>query len=105
MANLRNIRKSLEKQEPTTLKLTSQMWKEITERLPKTENGAIVPPTKDEMAVLILGSVGKTGRLDDEGLRKLREITFKILYNIGKWYVLNMYQIFKKRSEHYDKLH
>ena len=74
MAILRDIRKSVEQQEPITPKLTRQMWEEMVEQLPKAEDGIIIPPTKDEMAALIAGSVGKTGALDDEGLRKLKEV-------------------------------
>ena len=82
MAILRDIRKSLEQQEPTTPKLTRQIWKEMTEQLPKAEDGTIIPPTKDEMAALIAGSVGKTGALDDERLEKLQEVVRQMLGNI-----------------------
>lgn len=83
MAILRDIRKSVEQQEPTTSKLTRQLWKEMTAQLPKAEDGMIIPPTKEDMVALIAGSVGKAGTLDDEGMRKLREVALKILDNIG----------------------
>lgn len=55
----------------------------VAAQLPKSEDGTVIPPTKEEMAALIAGSVGKTGALDDEGMRKLREVALKILDNIG----------------------
>lgn len=79
MAILRDVRKNVEQQEPTTPKLTRQIWKEMTAQLPKAEDGTIIPPTKEEMAALIAGSVGKTGALDDNSLKMLQEIMRKML--------------------------
>lgn len=84
MAILRDIRKSVEQQEPTSPELTRKMWQEMAEQLSKAEDGTIIPPTKEEMAALIAGSVGKTGALDDEGMRKLQEIMVQMLGNVGK---------------------
>ena len=84
MAILRDIRKSVEQQEPTSPALTRKMWQEMTEQLPKAENGTIIPLTKEEMAALIAGSVGKTGVLDDEGLRKLQEVIMLMFNNAEK---------------------
>ncbi len=81
MAILRDIRKGVEQQEPTSPKLTRQIWKEMAEQLPKAEDGTIIPPTKEEMAALIAGSVGKTGVLDDEGLWRLQEVALQMLNN------------------------
>ena len=82
MAILRDIHKNLDQQEPTTPKLTRQMWQEMTAQLPKAEDGTIIPPTKEEMATLIAGSIGKMGALDEEGLKMLNEIIVNILNNI-----------------------
>lgn len=82
MAILRDIRKNVEQQEPTTPKLTRKIWQEMTEQLPKAEDGTIIPPAKEEMAALIAGSVGKTGAFDDEGLRKLQEVVGQMLDNM-----------------------
>lgn len=79
MAILRDIRKNVEQQEPITPKLTRKIWQEMTAQLPKAEDGTVILPTKEEMAALIAGSVGKTGALDDEGLEKLQELTIQIL--------------------------
>jgi hypothetical protein len=84
MAILRDIRKNVEQQEPTSPELTRKMWQEMAEQLSKAEDGTIIPPTKEEMAALIAGSVGKTGALDDEGMRKLQEIMVQMLGNVGK---------------------
>lgn len=79
MSILRDIRKSVEQQEPTTPKLTRQIWQEMTAQLPKSEDGTIISPTKEEMAALIAGNVGKTGALGDEGVRKLQEMVEQVL--------------------------
>ena len=79
MAILRDIRKSVEQQEPTSLELTRKMWQEMTAQLPRAENGTIIPPTKEEMAALIAGSIGKTGTLDDEGVRRLQEVVLQMI--------------------------
>ena len=78
------FRKSVEQQEPTSLELTRKIWREMAEQLPKAEDGTVIPPTKEEMAALIAGSVGKTGALDDEGVCKLQEITLQMLNSMRK---------------------
>lgn len=83
MAILRDIRKSVEQQEATAPKLTRKIWQEITAQLPQSEDGTIISPTKEEMAALIAGSVGKTGALDDEGMRKLQEVVGQMLNGIA----------------------
>ena len=60
-----------------------QMWEEMAEQLSKTEDGSIIPPTKEEMAALIADSVGKTGTLDDDSRRKLEEVALQMLRNMG----------------------
>lgn len=84
VAILRDIRKIAEQQEPTSLKLTCQIWQEMTAQLPKSEDGTNTPHTKEEMAALIAGSVGTTRVLDDEGLWKLQEVALQMLSSIGK---------------------
>ena len=79
MAILRDIRKSVEQQEPTSLELTRKIWQEMTAQLPRAENGTIIPPTKGEMAALIAGSIGKTGTLDDEGVRRLQKVVLQMI--------------------------
>lgn len=82
MAILRDIRKNVDKQEPISPELTRQIWKEMMEQLPKAEDETIIPPTKEEMAALIAGSIGKTGALDDEGMRKLQEVALQMLNGV-----------------------
>lgn len=79
MAILRDIHKNVEQQEPITPKLTRQIWQEMTEHIPKSEDGTIIPPTKEEMAPLIAGSVVKTGMLDVNELKKLQKVLEMIL--------------------------
>lgn len=79
MAILRDIRKSVEQQEATSPELTRKIWWEIAEQLPKAEDGTVIPPTKDEMAALIAGSMGKTGVLDNKGLENLQDVVVKLL--------------------------
>ncbi len=83
MAILRDMRKSMEQQAPTTPELMRQTWVEMAEQLPKAEDGTIIPPTKEEMAALIAGSIGKTGTLDDSGLQKLQEVALQMLESFG----------------------
>ena len=63
--------------------LMRQTWVEMAEQLPKAEDGTIIPPTKEEMAALIAGSIGKTGTLDDSGLQKLQEVALQMLESFG----------------------
>lgn len=79
MAILRDIRKSVERQAATSPELTRKMWQEMVEHLPKAEDGTIIPPTKEKMAALIAGSIGKTGTLDDEGVRRLQEVVLQMI--------------------------
>ena len=82
MAILRDIHKNMEQQKPTTPELVRQTWQDMTAQLPKSEDGTIIPPTKEEMAALIAGNIGKTGALDDEGMRKLEEVMVQMLSNL-----------------------
>ena len=59
-----------------------QMWEEMAKQLPKAEDGSIIPPTKEEIAALIAGRVGKTGTLDDDSLQKLQEVALQMLSNM-----------------------
>ena len=79
MAILRDIRKSVEQQEATSPELTRKIWQEMMEQLSKTEDGTIIPPTKEEIAALIVGSIDKTGVLDNNSLKMLQEIMRKML--------------------------
>lgn len=64
MEILQDIRKSAEQQDPASQKLTRQIWQEV--------------------AALIAGSIGTTGVLDDERVRKLQEVALQMLSSIGK---------------------
>lgn len=79
MSILRDIRRGMEQQESSSPLLMRQMWEEMAKKLPKAEDGTIIPPTKEEMAALIAGSVGKTGTLDDDSLQKLQEVALQML--------------------------
>lgn len=57
----------------------------MTAQLPKAEDGTIIPPTKEEMAVFIVGSICKTGALDDEGMRKLQGVVVQMLNRFDEY--------------------
>ena len=82
MAILRDICKSVEKQEPTTPALTRQLWQEMTAQLSKEADGAGNRPTKEEIAATIAGSVGKAAVLDAEGMQKLQELALQMLNGV-----------------------
>ena len=79
MSILRDIRRGMEQQEPTSPELVRQMWEEMAGQLSRNEDGTIIPPTKEKMAALIADSIGKTGTLDDDSLRKLQEVVLQML--------------------------
>lgn len=82
VAILRDIRKGVEKQEPTTPELIRETWQEMLATLPKAEDGTIIPPTKEEMAALIAKNIGKAVTLDDDSLQKLQEVVSQMIDSI-----------------------
>ena len=79
MSILRDLRRNMETQKATSPELTRKIWKEMTARLPKTEDGAIIAPTKEEMAAIITDSIAKGSSFDDTGLQKLQEAALQML--------------------------
>ena len=82
VAILRDIRKGVEKQEPTTPELIRETWQGMLAAISKAEDETIISPTKEDMSALIVNNVGTIGILDNSEQQKLTEIVLQILNNI-----------------------
>lgn len=71
---LKDIRKDMEEQKPTTPVVAREKWQQIMTQISDTAEKPAEQPTADDIAGLLAKGIGQTGMLDEDGIDMLQQV-------------------------------
>lgn len=76
---LKDIRKDMEEQKPTTPVVAREKWQQIMTQISDTAEKPAEQPTADDIAGLLAKGIGQTGMLDEDGIDMLQQVAKQML--------------------------
>lgn len=76
---LKDIRKDMEEQKPTTPVVAREKWQQIMTQISDTVEKPAEQPTADDIAGLLAKGIGQTGMLDEDGIDMLQQVAKQML--------------------------